>query len=192
MFANLLTNNILYSDELEFLRTFYSKTVLIVGNQKVEISKGVMQGSITSLALFNIFIQPILKLLNREFNIEEALDKKYATEIDYMAVYTQVRKNYPRFGINDTNSFLQFLRVNNIYHTFQISDSDQSLCKIFFKTKLMQANYDKYGEICIIDSTYRINIYSAPLLIISGINNKGRNVMFAITIINNERKDTFD
>ena len=89
-----------------------------------------------------------------------------------MAAYNQFRKNYPLFGINDTNSFLQFLRDNSIYHAFQISDSDQSLYKIFFTTKLMQANYDKYGEICIIDSTYRINLYSAPLLIISGINNE--------------------
>ena len=56
----------------------------------------------------------------------------------------------------------------------------------------MQANYDKYGEICIIDSTYRINLYSAPLLIISGINNEGRNIIFAIAIINNEREETFD
>ena len=46
----------------------------------------------------------------RVCDIIEALDKKYATEIDYMAVYNQVRNNFPRFGINDTNSFLQFLR----------------------------------------------------------------------------------
>ena len=69
-FVNLLTNNILDSDELEFLRTLYSKTVLTVDNQKVEINEGVMQGSIISPALFNIFIEPMLKLLNREFNIE--------------------------------------------------------------------------------------------------------------------------
>ena len=44
LFANLLTNNILDLDEVEFMGTLYSKTVLTVGNQKVEINKGVMQG----------------------------------------------------------------------------------------------------------------------------------------------------
>ena len=79
LFANLLTNNILDSDEVEFLRTLYSKTVLTVGNQKVEINKGVMQGSIISPALFNIFIEPMLKLLNREFNMEDIF--AYADDI---------------------------------------------------------------------------------------------------------------
>ena len=60
LFANLLTNNILDSDEVELLRTLYSKIVLIVGNKKVEINKGVMQRSIISPALFNIFIEPML------------------------------------------------------------------------------------------------------------------------------------
>ena len=66
--------------------------------------------------------------------------------LDIMTVYNAARKNYPRFSINDTNSFLQFLTDNTIHHVFQITDSDQSLCKIFFKSKLMQANYDKYGD----------------------------------------------
>ena len=52
--------------------------------------------------------------------------------LDIMTVYNAARKNYPRFSINDTNSFLQLC--------IQISDSYQSLCKIFFKTKLMQAH----------------------------------------------------
>ena len=69
--TTLLTNKILDSDEVEFLRTLYSKTVLTVGNQKGEINKGIMEGSIISLALFNIFIEKMLKLLNREFNIED-------------------------------------------------------------------------------------------------------------------------
>ena len=38
-----------------------------------------MQGSIISPALFNKFIQPMLKLLNREFNIEDIV--AYADDI---------------------------------------------------------------------------------------------------------------
>ena len=53
------------------MRTLHSKTVLTVGNQKLEINKGVMKEYTISPALFNIFIEPMLKLLNREFNIED-------------------------------------------------------------------------------------------------------------------------
>ena len=42
-FANLITNNILDSDEVEFMRTLHSKTVLTVGNKKLEINKRVMR-----------------------------------------------------------------------------------------------------------------------------------------------------
>ena len=48
LLVNLLTNHILNSDEVEFLRTLYSKTILTVGNQKAKINKGVIQGSIIS------------------------------------------------------------------------------------------------------------------------------------------------
>ena len=54
--ANVLTNNILDSDKIEFLRALYSKTVLTVSNKKVEINKEVMQESTLSPNLFNIFI----------------------------------------------------------------------------------------------------------------------------------------
>ena len=74
LLINLITNNILDPDEVEFLRPLYSKSVLDVGNKKVEINKGVTQGSTISPALFNIFIKPMLKLLNREFNIEDTDD----------------------------------------------------------------------------------------------------------------------
>ena len=77
LFANLIINNVLDSDEVEFLRTLYSKTVLTVANQKVEINKGVMQGSTISPQL--ILIEPMLKLLNKEFNIENIFS--YADEI---------------------------------------------------------------------------------------------------------------
>ena len=55
----------------------------------------------------------------------------------------------------------------------------------------MQMNYEKYGEICNIDSTYRVNLYSVPLVIIGGLNNEGKNVIFGMGLINNEKEDTY-
>ena len=65
--------------------------MLTVGNQKVEINKVVMQGSIIiSPALFNIFIEPLLKLLNRELKIQDIF--AYADDIS-ICVYSVGKLN---------------------------------------------------------------------------------------------------
>ena len=79
LFDTIAINNTLDSEEIAFLRTLYSKTTLTVGNQKVQMNKGVMQGSIISPALFNIFIEPLLRKLNVEFNMEDIF--AYADDI---------------------------------------------------------------------------------------------------------------
>jgi hypothetical protein len=91
LFESLKENKILENDEIAFLRTLYTKTKLTIGKEKVEIHRGVMQGSVISPALFNIFIEPLLKKLNREFNIEDIF--AYADDIA-ICVYSihQMRK----------------------------------------------------------------------------------------------------
>jgi len=79
LFDILTDKNILDQEEVAFLRTLYSKTTLMVGNKKVEINKGVMQGSTISPALFDIFVEPLLKLLNEEIDIEDIF--AYADDI---------------------------------------------------------------------------------------------------------------
>jgi hypothetical protein len=91
LFKSLRQNNILDEDEITFIRTLYSKTNLTVGNEKVRIYKGVMQGSIISPALFNIFVEPLLIKLGIEFNIEDVF--AYADDIA-VCIYSihQLRK----------------------------------------------------------------------------------------------------
>ena len=55
LFKSLEQNKILENDEIVFMRTLYSKTNLTIGKEKVQIHKGVMQGSIISSILFTIF-----------------------------------------------------------------------------------------------------------------------------------------
>ena len=66
-----IEKNILGTKDVAFLRTLYSKTILTVQNNQVEIYKGVMQGSTISPPLFNIFIEPLLKTLSESLNMED-------------------------------------------------------------------------------------------------------------------------
>ena len=68
---NLLKNKrILADDEVEFIRALYSHTKLTIGKEKVSVNKGVMQGSIISPSLFNIFSEDLIVSLVNQLGIE--------------------------------------------------------------------------------------------------------------------------
>ena len=54
----------------------------------------------------------------------------------------------------------------------------------------MTRNYELFGDIILIDSTYRVNHYNIPLIVYSGINAKGHNVIFALALVNDESEAT--
>ena len=56
----------------------------------------------------------------------------------------------------------------------------------------MKDNYKLYGDILIVDATYRVNKYSLPLVIFSGFNYSGRNCLFGVAIVNNETESTYE
>jgi len=55
----------------------------------------------------------------------------------------------------------------------------------------MKKNFEKFGDILIVDTTYNINYYSTPLVILSGVDNKYQNVLFGFAFINNEQTTTY-
>ena len=54
----------------------------------------------------------------------------------------------------------------------------------------MRNHYFQYNDILLIDSTYKTNKYSYPLVIIS-VANKGKNIIFAVAFINDETQATY-
>ena len=56
----------------------------------------------------------------------------------------------------------------------------------------MKNNYNIYEDIIIIDATYRVNKYALPLVIFSGFTYSGRNCLFGIGIVNDEKEKTYE
>ena len=54
----------------------------------------------------------------------------------------------------------------------------------------MCARNRMFGDIVIVDSTYRVNKYKVPLVLFNGFTHRGRNCLFGV-IVNEETDESF-
>ena len=120
--------------------------------------------------------------------IKEALERKYKKQIDYNSVYRAFRKIYPRLGPDDGNYIKQILEKLNLVHKFYLNED--IIHRLLLTTPRMLKNYELYGRIMLIDSTYRCNHYNIPLIVYSGINSAGKNILFGLAIVCDEKEET--
>ena len=134
-----------------------------------------------------------IKLFNKKsriIDIKESLEKKYYLQIDYQTIYREFRKIYPRFGNEDANNLLQILTNKNIMHKIDIDPNNNTIKKLIFATPEMMNRYKLYGHIMLIDSTYRVNHYNIPLIVYSGVDSGGHNIIFGLAVVNDETEET--
>jgi len=122
--------------------------------------------------------------------IKESLEKKYNLQLDYHEIHREFRKLYPRFGDDDARNITEFLKKKNIKHSIYSEAGDNIIQRLFFATPQMIYHYELYSDIVLIDSTYRINLYNIPLIVYSGIDSGGRNIIFGLALVNNETELT--
>ncbi|KAL6144385.1 hypothetical protein ACLB2K_055078 [Fragaria x ananassa] len=70
-------------------------------------------------------------------------------------------------------------------------DADGRLANLFWRDHGSLMDYEAYGDVLIIDSTYKTNIYGMPLVLFVGANNHRGSVVFACALVSNEKEDTF-
>ena len=122
--------------------------------------------------------------------IKNFLDSKYKTDIPYLLLYQEFRKIFPFLGSEDAQIFLQYLSKSGCEYK-KVIDNDSSCSKIFFSSELMKDHYENYGDILLIDATYKGNKYSLAIVVLSGFTNSGRNCLFGVAIVNDETEDTY-
>lgn len=124
-------------------------------------------------------------------DIVDFFEAKYGIKkLNYSKVYRHIRKLKPRLGEDDCQYFYDYLIGRN-FDVKKDTISDK-LCKILFSSAVMKKNYDIFGDIVLIDTTYQTNVYKAPLVVFTGISCDGKNVLFALALLNNETDDSYD
>ena len=56
----------------------------------------------------------------------------------------------------------------------------------------MFENYNKYGDLVILDTTYKTNRLGIPLVFINGVNNNGKTIQFGFGLIIEETIESYD
>ncbi|XP_050368924.1 protein FAR1-RELATED SEQUENCE 5-like [Argentina anserina] len=71
-------------------------------------------------------------------------------------------------------------------------DGDGRLSTLFWRDHPSFLDYEAFGDVLVIDSTYKTNIYGMPLVLFVGVNNHRASVVFACALVANEKEYTFN
>ena len=123
--------------------------------------------------------------------IKEFLEQKYKINLSYNTVYSEFRKVFPLLGPQDAANFIKWCEENQFIVEKQIDENNKSYTKLFICSNLMKEHYKYYGDVVLLDSTYRVNKYRLPIVLFSGFTHTGKNCIFGIGIINNETEKTY-
>ena len=55
----------------------------------------------------------------------------------------------------------------------------------------MRRNYELYSDTVFMDATYAVNPYRMPLVVLSGVNNEGRNCIMGYALVQRETLETY-
>ncbi|XP_050380384.1 protein FAR1-RELATED SEQUENCE 5-like [Argentina anserina] len=83
-------------------------------------------------------------------------------------------------GMEDPNFFCRYSR-----------DEEGRLAALFWRDHASFLDYQAFGDVLIIDSTYKTNIYGMPLVLFVGANNHRASVLFGCGLVRDEKEDTF-
>ena len=92
---------------------------------------------------------------------------------------------HPRFGDQDAEMLIDILEEKESYYKVATDPVGPHVKTPPPMTPCMLRNFELFGDILLIDSTYRVNHYNIPLVAHPGIDGPGQNILFGPPIIPN-------
>ena len=96
---------------------------------------------------------------------------------------------------NDVIDLLQFCKVakeeNSIFQYAFTTDEENRLEHIFWSPNHCFDWYQKYGDVVVFYTTYKVNAYDMPFGIFVGVNNHGKKILFDCALLQNETTSVF-
>ncbi|XP_062017992.1 protein FAR1-RELATED SEQUENCE 5-like [Rosa rugosa] len=71
------------------------------------------------------------------------------------------------------------------------TDEEGRLANLFWRDEQSLLDHSAYGDMLVMDSTYKTNLYGKPLVVFVGCNNHIATVVFGFALIRDEKEDTY-
>ncbi|KAL4316509.1 hypothetical protein AHAS_Ahas15G0292200 [Arachis hypogaea] len=100
-----------------------------------------------------------------------------------------------REGDLDAESCLRYLRECKendpaLYYK-EVVDGEGVLQHLFWCDGTSQIDYQVFRDVVEFDTTYKKNVYLSPLVVFSGVNHHNQTIVFAATLVANEKEETY-
>lgn len=96
---------------------------------------------------------------------------------------------------SDTETVMAYLlgkkKADPSFYLECTRDGEERLEKIFWSDGICQANYKAFGTVIAFDTTYKVNVYQKPFVVIVGVNHHRKTVPFAVALVTDEKVDTY-
>nr|XP_043612259.1 protein FAR1-RELATED SEQUENCE 11-like [Erigeron canadensis] len=113
-------------------------------------------------------------------------------EKDVRNLFTKMRREV---GHNDAIDLISYMEAskekNNKFEYAYTIDEDNRLENIFWCHPQSFEWCQKFGDVVVLDTTYKVNAYDMSCAFFVGINNHGKTVLFASALLRNETVKTF-
>lgn len=98
-------------------------------------------------------------------------------------------------GADDAKNLIDYMKFakgdNNMFHYVYTMDEETRLEHLFWCHAQSFDWYQKYGDVVVFDTTYKVNSYDMPCGIFVGIDNHGKTILFGCALLRNETVSTF-
>jgi hypothetical protein len=130
--------------------------------------------------------------------IQEIVNSKFNINLDYFTTRNAMRKakmdifGEPSKDANNLIELVKHLRFKN-HNIFSEHSTDENgkLDRFFFATPSMIRSLHLFGDIFICDTTFGMNRFSMPLMLILGVDQEFRNVCFGFALTRSEETSYF-
>jgi zinc finger SWIM domain-containing protein 3 len=129
-------------------------------------------------------------------HMQEIINTKFDIQLDYLTTRNAIRK-MDIFGepSKDANNLIDLVRNlktrnHNVFYDYS-TDGDNKLERFFLASPSMIRNLQIFGDIIICDTTFGMNRFSMPLMLILGVNQDFCNVCFGLALTRSEESVHF-
>lgn len=137
-----------------------------------------------------LVVRQIIRVLELEKNVEHG--ELPFLEKDIRNLFTRVKKTVCG---DDVANLLEYFKSckeeNSNFHYVVKVDHERKLEHLLWCPAQSYEWYDKYGDVVVFDTTYKVNIYDMPFGIFVGINNHGKTILYGCALLRNETVETF-